>query len=143
MHPLCLVWESQRDRRNCLFCFTARLIINQLTLKAMKSHQKIELTPATVFNLSKDENERLYTALALFQYPYRSIPDYKQQVLLRRLRNDFERFNRELIQLSENDPNNLIISKMRTFFQKHYSCIKKVVKECDGANSTQSRLAGC
>ena len=104
----------------------------------MKPHQKIELTSATVFNLSKDENERLYTALALFEYQYECTPDYKQQVLLRRLRNDFERFNRELIQLSEKEPNNLIISKMRTFFQKHYSCIKKVIKECEGTNGTRN-----
>ena len=90
---------------------------------------KIELTTSTKFSLSCEEKKRLYTALALLQYKYECIPDYNEVALRRRLRNDFQRFNLEIIKAQEKDPNNLILSQVRNFFQHHYGNVKLVVKQ--------------
>ena len=91
--------------------------------------QKIELTTSTNFELSQDETKRLYTTLALFQYQYERTPDYNEVALRRRLCNDFQKFNAEMIKVHEADPNNLRISQIRNFFQRHYGIIKQIVKQ--------------
>ena len=91
--------------------------------------QKIKFTTSTKFSLSYEEKKHLYTALALLQYKYDCNPDYNEVTLRRRLRNDFQRFNLEMIKAQEKDPNNLILSQVRNFFQHHYGNIKLVVKQ--------------
>jgi len=97
----------------------------------METHDKIELTTSTIFDLSKAESKRLYTALALFQYQFERTPNYNEKAIIRRLHNDFQKFNQELIKISAKDPNNLVVSKIHNFFERHYSYIKHVVKEYD------------
>ena len=91
--------------------------------------KRIELTTSTNFELSHEETERLYTTLALFQYQYERTPDYNEVALRRRLCNDFQRFNTELIKMCESDPNNLRLSQIYNFFQRHYGSLKKTVKQ--------------
>ncbi len=90
---------------------------------------QIELTTSTKFSLSHEEKKRFYTAMALLQYKYECIPDYNEVALRRRLRNDFQRFNLEIIKVQEKDPNNLILSQVRNFFQHHYGNVKLVVQQ--------------
>ena len=93
--------------------------------------QRIELKTSTTFELSSDEMKRLYTALALFQYQYERTPNYDEATLYKRLCKDFQRFNFELIRLHENDPNNLVLSQIRYFFQCHFGSVKKIVKRSE------------
>ena len=90
---------------------------------------KIKLQSATKFKLVQEEQKRLYTALALLQYQFDCTPDYDEVALRRRLCNDFQRFNLEMINAHENDPNNLRLSQVRNFFQHHYGSIKQIVKQ--------------
>ena len=90
---------------------------------------KIKLQSATKFKLAQEEKKRLYTALALLQYQFDCTPDYDEVALRRRLCNDFQRFNLEMINAHENDPNNLRLSQVRNFFQYHYGSIKQIVKQ--------------
>ena len=89
--------------------------------------QRIKLTQSTVFDISHEEMKHLYTMLALFQYQYGRNPDYNEITLRRRLRNDFYRFNLEIIKAHENDPNNLRLSQIRNFFECHYGSLKQIV----------------
>ena len=73
--------------------------------------------------------KRLCTTLALFQYQYERTPDYNEIALRRRLQNDFQRFNLEIIKAHENDPNNLKLSQICNFFQRHYGSLKQIVKQ--------------
>ncbi len=98
-----------------------------MEIKPKVVDQRIGLKTSTNFELSSEETKRLYTALALFQYQYERTPDYNEIAIHRRLRNQFQRFNRELIRLHENDPNNLLLSQIRNFFQRHYGAVKNIV----------------
>lgn len=90
---------------------------------------RIELVLATHFDLSDAELIRLYTALGLLQYKYDRNPDYDEQAVLRRLRNDFNRFNKELIKIREKDPNNLLLSQVQNFMQRHYGNLRDITNE--------------
>lgn len=91
--------------------------------------QKVKLITTTKFQLAEEEIHRLYSALALLQYPYECDPNYCNEHIIRRLRNDFNRFNNEMQTVCENNPNNLVLSQIRNFIQRHYGYLKRVTKE--------------
>ncbi len=88
--------------------------------------KRVKLNTTTKFEISEEELTHLYTVMALVQYSYECEPDYRQAHLVRRLRNDFNRFNREMAKAHEEDPNNLVLSQVRNFVQRHYGYIKRV-----------------
>ncbi len=89
--------------------------------------QKIKLESVTKFNLTDAELKRLYTAIALLQYRDDCVPDYRDDAMILRLRNDFKRFNHEIAKIRNSDPNNLVLSQIQNFIQRHYGLIRKVV----------------
>lgn len=91
--------------------------------------KRIQLSTRTTFKLSSEEMERLYTAMALVTYRDMRNPDYKEGALLRRLCYEFGRYNHELDKTCKNDPNNLVLSQIRVFVQRHYGYLKTVAKE--------------
>lgn len=93
--------------------------------------KRINLTTSTSFNVSDDEITRFYTAMALMKYHHQRIPNYNETELIRRLRNDFQRFNTEITKLCENEPNNLTLSQIRNFIEHHYGYLKRVNKELE------------
>ncbi len=50
--------------------------------------KKIKFNTTTKFELTEAELKHLYTLMALVQYPYDCDPEYRQDHLIRRLRND-------------------------------------------------------
>lgn len=96
---------------------------------------RVQFTTATKFELSEHELKRLYTIMALVQFPYDCDPEYRDANLIRRLRNDFNRFNKEITKVCEADPNNLVLSQIRGFVQRHYGYLKRISKELEPENS--------
>lgn len=70
----------------------------------------------------------MYIYLALFQYRYLRVPDYKERVLIEHLAADFKKFCVHSQALSEKDPNNLMLNKIRTFFEIHYKKLREVLE---------------
>ena len=95
----------------------------------MEQRHKVRLSTSSTFDLEQTEIKRLYIYLSLFQYRYLRIPDYKERVLIETLLKDFKKYHAELQKQTEQDPNNLIINKMRTFFELHYIKLKNFVEE--------------
>ncbi len=91
--------------------------------------QRVELKTHTMFRLTDEELKRLYTALALYHYEHQRTPDYKEDCIVRRLRNDFYRFHKEIIKIRASDPNNLVLSQIQNFIQQHYCRLNSIVKE--------------
>ncbi|MFR9651679.1 MAG: hypothetical protein SNG35_06625 [Rikenellaceae bacterium] len=88
--------------------------------------RRVKFNTTTKFVIAEEELKLLYTIMALLQYPYEIDPEYRDYNLIRRLRNDFKRFNKEITKLGEIYPNNLVISQIRLFIQKHYGYLKRV-----------------
>ncbi len=95
----------------------------------MEQRHKVRLTTSNTFNLEQDEIKRLYIYLSLFQYRYLRVPDYREHQLIEHLEHDFKRFCVELQTQTERDPNNLILNKIRAFFDIHYKHIKELSTE--------------
>ncbi len=92
---------------------------------------KIQLSTSTQYNLTHEEFLRMYTAMALVQYRHSCSPEYQQTKMVRRLRNDFKRFNAEIAKACEQDPNNLILSQIRNYIQRHLGFINSVTLEAE------------
>ena len=86
--------------------------------------QRIKLTSATHFNLEKEEQIQMYTAMALTQYKFYRDPNYNRWQIIHRLKNDFSRFNVELNRIKREDPNNLVLNQIQEFFRLHYTALK-------------------
>ncbi len=88
--------------------------------------KRVKFNTTTKFAIAEEELKRLYTLMALVQFPYDCDPEYREENLIRRLRNDFNRFNQELTKACENDPNNLVLNQIRNFVQRHSGYLRKV-----------------
>ncbi|MFI3292883.1 MAG: hypothetical protein SNG27_05095 [Rikenellaceae bacterium] len=95
----------------------------------MEQRHKVRLTTSNTFVLEQDEIKRLYIYLSLFQYRSLRIPNYNEQKLIETLDKDFKKFCIELQNQAERDPNNLIINKMRTFFDNHHKKLKEILDD--------------
>ncbi len=95
----------------------------------MKTEEKIQLESLTKFVLSKNEKERFYVKMALLRYFHDCVPDYDEQSLLIKLSKRFEKYNKEIIRLSELDPNNLILNDLRVFINSHHSNLKRSLEK--------------
>ena len=95
----------------------------------MEQRHKVRLSTSSTFDLEQTEIKRLYIYLSLFKYRYLRIPDYKERVLIETLHKDFKKYHAELQKYAEQDPNNLTLNKMRTFFELHYIKLKKFTEE--------------
>ncbi len=93
--------------------------------------RRVKFNTTTKFEIAEEELKYLYTLMALVQFPYDSDPEYRDYNLIRRLRNDFNRFNIEITKTCEKDPNNLILTQIRHFVQRHYGYLKRVSKEAN------------
>ncbi|MFI3322956.1 MAG: hypothetical protein R3Y50_10635 [Rikenellaceae bacterium] len=91
--------------------------------------RRVEFNTVTKFELSKEELTHLYTLMSLVQFPYDCDPTYREDALIRRLCNEFNRFNIEITKACENDPNNLVLSQIRNYIQRHYGFLKRINKE--------------
>ncbi len=89
-------------------------------------NEKVKFNTATKFKVAESELKHLYTVMALMQFPYECNPEYKDRNLVKRLRNRFNSFNLEMTRVCENDPNNLVLSQVHNFVQRHYGYLKKV-----------------
>ncbi len=92
---------------------------------------RIQLSTSTQYNLSHEEFLRMYTAMALVQYRHSCTPDYCDAKMIRRLRNDFKRFNSEITKVCEQDPNNLVLSQIRNYIQRHLGFINSVTSSAE------------
>ncbi len=101
----------------------------------MEQRHKVRLTTSNTFVLESEEVKRLYTYLALFQYRYLRIPDYKEHLLFESLEKDFKKFYIEMQNQTERDPNNLTLNRILAFFDTHYKHIKKINNECRASDS--------
>ena len=126
--PTAFVGVEQWDRRNHFF-ISLPTDFNLLKYKAME--KRIKLTTSTSFNLADDELKRFYTIMSLLQYCHQRTPDYKEVAIVKRLKNDFQRYNIEIIKACDSDPNNLILSQIRNFIEHHYGCLKRITKQLD------------
>ncbi|MFR9651870.1 MAG: hypothetical protein SNG35_07605 [Rikenellaceae bacterium] len=99
--------------------------------------RRVKFNTTTKFVIAEEELKYLYTLMALLQYPYESDPEYRDYNLIRRLRNDFKRFNEEITKLNETHPNNLALSQIRLFIQKHYGYLKRVYSALEHSNTQQ------
>ncbi|MFR9503395.1 MAG: hypothetical protein SNH73_02940 [Rikenellaceae bacterium] len=91
--------------------------------------KRVRFNTVTKFQLSDEELKHLYTLMALIHFPYDCDPEYKDYNLVRRLCNDFNRFNMEMTKRCESDPNNLVLSQIRNFIQRHYGYLKRVSRD--------------
>lgn len=91
--------------------------------------QKIKLESATTFHLPREEQRIMFTYLALAQYSYMRKPNYNENALLKMLCIDLKKLLLESQRLSEKDPNNHQLNRMRSFFDNHYKQLKKVLDE--------------
>ncbi|MFI3292410.1 MAG: hypothetical protein SNG27_02670 [Rikenellaceae bacterium] len=92
----------------------------------MEQRHKVRLTTSNTFDLERDEIKRLYIYLSLFQYRYLRVPDYQEPLLMEQLLKDFKKFCIEMQTQTERDPNNLILNKIRVFFELHYKKLKEL-----------------
>ncbi len=92
---------------------------------------RVTLTTKTKFEVSKQEMRRFYITMALEQYSYKCEPEYSEAYLLRRLRNDFNRFNRAMIKVCDVADNDLTLYQMRCFAQHHYGALRRLVGEIE------------
>ncbi|MFI3302098.1 MAG: hypothetical protein SNH35_05345 [Rikenellaceae bacterium] len=90
--------------------------------------EKIKLTTRTVYDVSPEEMRRMYTTHALFVYQYKRTPDYQEYALRKRLCNDLHRFNEEMSQVCQKNPNNLRLSQIRNIIQRYYGHLKDMVR---------------
>ncbi len=104
-------------------------MFNYFKITAMDRRVKFNTT--TKFELAEDELKHLYTLMALVQFPYDCDPEYRDYNMIRRLRNDFRRFNTEITKVCEADPNNLVLSQIRNFVQRHCGYLKKVSQKLE------------
>ncbi len=95
----------------------------------MEQNHRVKLTTSNSFVLEQEEIKRLYTYLSLFQYRYLRTPDYCEQVLIQHLEKDFKKYYVEMQKQAERDPNNLVLSKIRAFFDNHNKHLKRLVEE--------------
>ncbi|MFI3321572.1 MAG: hypothetical protein R3Y50_03520 [Rikenellaceae bacterium] len=103
----------------------------------MEQKQKIKLTTTTSFVLENDEIRNLYIYLSLSQYRHLRIPQYNERLLIETLQKDFKKFYAELQAKSEEDPNNLILHKIRSFFDMHYKRLKMITDEYSEKDKTR------
>lgn len=90
---------------------------------------KRELFTTTKFRLCEDEIKRLCTSLALLYYKHEHKIEYNEQKIRCKLGDDLQRFNKELIRLQKEDPNNLTLFRLRLFIERLYAHTKAIVKE--------------
>ena len=128
MYLLPLLVKCNGSGEITFFYFTTRLF-NHLKTKAMEQRHKVRLSTSSTFDLEQNEIKRLYIYLSLFQYRYLRVPDYKERPLIETLHRDFKKYHTELQKHAEQDPNNLTLSKMRTFFELHYKKLKDITDE--------------
>ncbi len=95
----------------------------------MEQRHKVKLTTTSTFDLEKDEIKKLYIYLSLFQYRSLRIPEYRERPLFEMLEKDFKKFYVEMQRQSEKDPNNLMLHKIRAFFDIHYKHLKEISDE--------------
>ena len=91
--------------------------------------KRIKLTTSTSFKLSDEELQRFYAVMSLLQYHHHRTPDYHEESLIRRMRNEFSRYNAEIRKACESDPNNLVLSQIRNFIEHHYGYLKRMTKQ--------------
>lgn len=85
----------------------------------------------TKFHLPKDEQRRLYLYLALAQYGYLRKPNYDEKKLLKLLNSDVRKMLLEVQQLTQEQPNNHNLNKIRQFFDNHHKHLKDIVREME------------
>ncbi len=130
--PAAFAGVSQRVSEITLFrCLKKKF--NYLKTKAME--KRIKLTTTTSFNLSDEELQRFYTVMSLLQYHHHRTPEYRQESTIRRLRNEFSRYNVEIVKACQRDPNNLALSQIRNFIEHHYGYLKRVTKQIQECKS--------
>ncbi len=95
----------------------------------MEQRQRIQLTTATKFVLEQEELHQLYVYLALFQYSGLCVPDYHEAILIKKLQQDFKRYYVELQRLTESDPNNLTLNRLRAFVGHHHQKLVEIIKK--------------
>ncbi|MFR9649162.1 MAG: hypothetical protein SNJ33_04130 [Rikenellaceae bacterium] len=95
----------------------------------MEQKHRVKLTPQNTFNLEKSEIKELYIRLSLFQYRYMRTPDYPERRLVEQLEKDFRKFYLELLHQTERDTNNLMLTRIKTFFELHHRKLSEIVKE--------------
>ncbi len=97
----------------------------------MEQQNRTQLTTITTFVLEQSEIKKLYTNLALFQYSYFRVPNYSEQVLLRKLEEDFRKYLLEMQAQVERDPNNYMLRQINAFVDIHYRQIRKLMANND------------
>ncbi len=122
--PAAVSGVMQRVSEITLFFFSLPDKFNNLNYTVM--NEKVKFNTATKYQITESELKHLYTVMALMQFPYECNPEYKDRNLVRRLRNKFNDFNLEMTKVCENDPNNLILSQVHNFIQRHYGYLRKV-----------------
>ncbi|MFR9504387.1 MAG: hypothetical protein SNH13_05400 [Rikenellaceae bacterium] len=91
----------------------------------MEQRHKIRLTTSNTFDLEREEIKRLYIYLSLFMYHYLRNPDYQEKGLIEQLTKDFKNYHKEMLAQTERDPNNLMLNKIKVFFDLHYKKLKE------------------
>lgn len=95
----------------------------------MRDTSRVKLTTLGCYEVDPSEKRRAYTTLALMQYYYECDPEYNENKVLRRLYNDFERYNQEIIKISDLDPNNLALNGIRNYISRNLGILRTIIKE--------------
>ena len=91
--------------------------------------KRIPLETMTGFCVPVDELKRLYICMALSRYLYIKNPDYDEKKLLKTLDNDFKKFISKSQKLYEKYPDDLIISRIYSFFTDHHKHLSKIIEK--------------
>ncbi|MFR9649439.1 MAG: hypothetical protein SNJ33_06845 [Rikenellaceae bacterium] len=95
----------------------------------MDKRHNVKLITTTSFDLEKSEIKQLYIYLSLFQYRFMRTPNYPERRLIELLEKDFRKFYLELLHQTEKDANNLMLTRIKTFFELHHHKLSEIVKE--------------
>ena len=97
----------------------------------METENRVKLIPQVGYRIADEELERMYEVMALVKYNYERSAEYPKVAIIRRLRNQFKNYNKEIIRLSNAEPNSLVLNEMKLFFCHHYGHLKDVLSRLE------------
>ncbi|MFR9648939.1 MAG: hypothetical protein SNJ33_03365 [Rikenellaceae bacterium] len=90
----------------------------------MDKRHNVKLTTSNSFELDPQEIKQIYITLSLLHHRYMRIPNYPERPLIEALEKDFKRFYQEMVIQTNQEPNNLTLSRLKAFFEIHCKFLK-------------------
>ncbi len=94
----------------------------------MEQNHKIKMTPVISYVVDRSELKQTYVNISLLQYRWLRTPQYSEYLAIKQLHKDVKYFFEELQKLSNQEPNNLSIYKMKKSLEVHYKNLKDITE---------------